>query len=74
MEREYTKTSKTTKNKANLFSIFYRDVWKIQVEHKIKHSADKGSGNDLTEPPRNSTKANAKTCSTGTNCKVKQLY
>lgn len=29
------------KKKENLFSILYRDVWKIQVEHKVKHSADK---------------------------------
>lgn len=43
MEIEYTETSKTTKKKEKLFSIFYRDVWTIWVEHKIKHSADKGS-------------------------------
>lgn len=44
VETEYTETSKTMKKKEKLFSIFYRDVWKIQVEQKIKHSADKGRG------------------------------
>lgn len=51
--------------KENLFSIIYKDVWNIQVERKVKHSADMGSKvwNGLTETPRNSTKANAKSWS-----------
>ena len=53
------------KKKENLFSIIYGDVWKIQMECKVKHSADKGSEvcDGLPETPRNSTKVNAKSCS-----------
>lgn len=63
--KQNTEMSKTTKKKENLFPVIYRDVWKVQVERKVKHSADKGSEvwDGLPETPRNSTKVNAKSCS-----------